>query len=474
MSTVLTPLAGARAAVKPCRIDPALDFTGDTAFVAVQIPISAGNIGGASAGNAGAISDPVMVVTSKRKIIPWNNRPTSGNNPFLESTFGESTFGETITSRSCPGMLEPRWSSLSIQAFLDGAPPPATAEIHRQIREYLQQYLGLRHPGEYDLLALWIMGTYLKPLFKCYPILFFNAPYESGKSRCLETIGQLSFNGKWFGEISPAGFRRFSVDHKPTFCLDEMTEVGLKNDSPLISLLLNAYNASETVLATPGRGGGGHRGAELFKVASAIAIGNVLDIKNQALESRTITIRTEYDPRFKNMNLPGADDPEPSQIRDELYRWFLGHWQGVRECYRNFPVISALSAREMDSYKPLLAIAILAAPETVAALTQWALAVKGKKALIKKATDDRFDLLLFIKSELDGRGLTEELPIISNKELADAFCKKNRLRLNYRHFLQLVSGLGVVTEIKNRSGSKYFVLSRPEIEKQLRLCESKS
>ncbi len=461
MSTVLTPLAGARAVANPSRIDPALDFTGDTAFVAVQIPLSAGNIGGASA--------QVTVVTSKRKIIPWNNQPTPKDNPFKESPFGE-----TITSRSCPGLLEPRWSSVSIQAFLDGAPPPATAEIHRQIRGYLQQYLGLRHPGEYDLLALWIMGTYLKPLFKCYPILFFNAPYESGKSRCLETIGQLAFNGKWFGEISLAGFRRFSVDHKPTFCLDEMTEVGLKNDSPLISLLLNAYNASETVLAAPGRGSGGNRGAELFKVASAIAIGNVQDIKNQALESRTITIRPEYDPRFKNINLPRVDDPEPSQIRDGLYRWFLGHWQGVRECYRNYPAISALSAREMDSYKPLLAIAILAAPETVAALTQWALAVKEKKALIKKATDDRFDLLLFIKSELDEKGLTEELPIISNKELADAFCKKNRLRLNYRHFLQMVSGLGVVTEIKNRSGSKYFVLSRPEIEKQLRLCESKS
>ena len=381
MSTVLNPFAAVRTTANLRQIDPVLDFTVDTAFVAIQIPADAGDNGGDF---AGTVSDQVAVVTSDRNIIDWNNRQTPENN-----LLGESI----VTSQPSPGLLEPRWSSQSIQEFLAGAPPPSTTEIHGQIREYLQKYLGLQHPGEYDLLALWIMGTYLKPLFKCYPILFFNAPYESGKSRCLETISQLAFNGKLFGEITPAGFRRFSVDHKPTFCLDEMTEVGLKTDSPLITLLLNAYNSSDTLRAAPGRGyrNNDNRGTELFKVRSAIAIGNVQDIKSQALESRTITIRTEYDPRFKNINLPGTDDPEPSQIRDGLYRWFLGHWQGVKECYRNCPTITALSAREMDSYKPLVAIAILAASQTVAALTQWALAVKEKKALIKKATDERAD-----------------------------------------------------------------------------------
>jgi hypothetical protein len=38
----------------------------------------------------------------------------------------------------------------------------------------------------------------------------------------------------------------------------------------------------------------------------------------------------------------------------------------------------------------------------------------------------------------------------------------------------MMSALQVITEIKTRSGSKYFVLSRAEIEKQLQLCEAKS
>ena len=453
MSKDLNPFAA-----RVFRIDPVLDFTDNTAFVAVKIPV----------GDNQKICDQVAVITSNRERTHWG-----GAGPFEDSNFDENPFRENIiVPRDCPDLLEPRWGSQSIQAFLSGVKPPSAAEVHQQIRQYLQKYMGLPHPAEYDLLALWIMGTYLKPLFKCYPILFFNAPYESGKSRCLEAIAQLAFNGKWFGEISPAGFRRYSANIKPTFCLDELTEVGLKNDSPLISILLNAYNSSETVLAASGRGRS--RQAELFKVTSAVAIGNVQEIKNQALGSRTLVIRTEYDPSFKNTNLPAVDDPEPGQIRDGLYGWFLGNWQSVKERYRTYPAIPALSAREMDSYKPLLAIAVTAAPEVVEAVTEWAITVKERRTMFKKAIDDRFDLLFFLKTELDAKGLAEEFPIISNKELADAFCHKNRLHLNYRRFMEMVNALQVVTDIKNRSGSKYYVLSRTEIEKQLRLCETKS
>ena len=423
------------------KINPVLDFIGDTAFVAVKMP-----------GDAGSFSrEHLAVITSKRELFFWNE---------------ESLFEAGITA-DCerPRLLEPRWSSQSIREFQSGAETPTTTVIHQSIRAYLQKYLGLRHPAEYDLLALWIMGTYLKPLFKCYPILFFNAPYESGKSRCLEAVSQLSFNGKWFGEISPAAFRRYSAEIKPTFCLDELQEVSLKNHSTMIAILLNAYNSSETMLA-----GFNHRSGwqpEAFKVTSPVALGNTEDIKNKALQSRTITIRTEYDSRFKNINLPGADHPEPSKIRDGLYGWFLGNWQSVREHYQNYPVVPVLSAREIDSYKPLLALAALAGPEMEKALTGYTAAVRARNLMVKNAFDDRYELLAFLKQELDARSPGEAFPAITNKALTDAYNNQNRLRLNYRRFLEMVNALQVVKDIKNYSGSKCLVLNRAEIERQL-------
>jgi hypothetical protein len=371
----------------------------------------------------------------------------------------------------CPALLEPRWTLPSIQAFQSGAGPPAASEIHHSVRCYLQKYLGLRQPAEYDLVALWIMGTYLKPLFKCYPILFFNAPYESGKSRCLEVLSQLAFNGKWFGEITPAALRRYT-ENKPTFCLDELKDVGCKNDSPLISILLNTYNSAEVAVANPSRGGGWQ--PVIFKATSPVAIGNIQEIKNEALKSRTIQIRTEYDPLYKNLNLPPVFDSEPAQIRDGLYGWFLSNWQPVRDCYQSIPGVAALSAREMDSYKPLLAIASLVSPETAELLTAYAAAVRAEKLMVKRAVDDRLDLLLFLRSELEARGIEDELPVIANRELADAYGRKNRLRVNYKRFLELISALHVITDIKDRHGSKYFVFNRSEIERQLQLTLAKS
>ncbi len=136
------------------RIHPALDFTEDTAFIGVGLPPATGN----------TFSSQAIVMTSEGRVIPWNE------DSFLEN--------DIVPISNCQVFLEPRWSLESIHAFQSGVESPATAETFQNVRCYLQKYLGLRHPAEYDLVTLWIMGTYLKPLFQCYPILFFNSPLE--------------------------------------------------------------------------------------------------------------------------------------------------------------------------------------------------------------------------------------------------------------------------------------------------------
>ncbi len=440
-------------------IHTALDFSGNTAFVGVQIPPETGNMAGTAA-----------MVTSGGRVIPWNEEN------FLENGIVPVTNSTLFNNKLYhgPGFLEPRWSLESIRDYQSGGESPATAEIFQNVRSYLQKYLGLRHPVEYDLVSLWIMGTYLKPLFQCYPILFFNAPYESGKSRCLEVVSQLSLNGKCFGEITPAAFRRYA-ESEITFCLDELKDVGLKNDSPLISILLNAYNGSEVAISDPVKKGGWQ--PVIFKITSPVAMGNIQDIKNEALKSRTIQIRTEYESRYKNIRLPKASHCEPARIRDGLYCWFLGNWKSVRDRYQTYPDIPDLGAREMDSYLPLLSIASLAGPETAGRLTDYAVAVREEKRLVKKATDDHLNLLLFLKAELDARRTQapmETFPVISNRELADAYGRKNNLRVNYRRFIEMVTSLHVVSDIIDRQGSKYLVFNPAEVQRQLQMMESKS
>ena len=111
--------------------------------------------------------------------------------------------------------------------------------------------------------------------------------------------------------------------------------------------------------------------------------------------------------------------------------------------------------------------------QTARTLTTYA-AARQEKPLAKKAMDDRLDLLLFLQGELESRGMDSALPVISNRELADAYGWKNHLRVNYKRFLEMVSTLHVIADIKDRHGSKFFVFNRSEIDRQLQLTMAKS
>jgi hypothetical protein len=57
------------------RICPVLDFTEDAAFVAVKIPAEAGSI----------LSERLAVITSNRKLFPWNEDSQFGDGIFADS-----------------------------------------------------------------------------------------------------------------------------------------------------------------------------------------------------------------------------------------------------------------------------------------------------------------------------------------------------------------------------------------------------
>ena len=53
---------------------------------------------------------------------------------------------------------------------------------------YIAQILKTLKEEYYDLVAVWIIGTYCMPGFETYPYLFINAQKGSGKTRLLKSI----------------------------------------------------------------------------------------------------------------------------------------------------------------------------------------------------------------------------------------------------------------------------------------------
>jgi hypothetical protein len=104
------------------------------------------------------------------------------------------------------------------------------------IKEVLEKYVVLKEEY-YNIISLWIIGTYLHKEFESYPYLFLNAMRGSGKTRTLKLITSLSFEGEVLASPTEAVLFRCTG----TLGIDEFEGIGNKDKSSLRELLNAGY-----------------------------------------------------------------------------------------------------------------------------------------------------------------------------------------------------------------------------------------
>lgn len=147
-------------------------------------------------------------------------------------------------------------------------------ECFDEIGDILRDYLVLREEY-YDLVALWIIGTYFHKNFNTFPYLFINAMKGSGKTRLLKLIASLSYNGEILASLREAVLFRTAKDG--TICIDEFERVGNKEQCDLRELLNSAYKKGTKVKRMKKIKGeeGDEQVVEEFEVYCPIAIANI-------------------------------------------------------------------------------------------------------------------------------------------------------------------------------------------------------
>jgi len=110
--------------------------------------------------------------------------------------------------------------------------------VYDDIIELLKKYCDLREEY-YPVVALWIIGTYMYKNFPAYPRLYFNAMKGSGKTRILNLISHLAWNGKMVLSLSEAVL--FRTASQSTFCIDECEGIGGREKQNLRELLNAGY-----------------------------------------------------------------------------------------------------------------------------------------------------------------------------------------------------------------------------------------
>ena len=118
-------------------------------------------------------------------------------------------------------------------------------ETFEEIKAILREFCDLKEEY-YDLIAVWVIGTYVYDCFNTFPYLFINASRGSGKTRLLKLITALSKDGMLITSVREAVL--FRIAKGKTLAIDEFEGIKRKENAPLRELLNACYKKGMKVI----------------------------------------------------------------------------------------------------------------------------------------------------------------------------------------------------------------------------------
>ena len=316
---------------------PILDFVDDTAYITLNLDVAMQNEG---------------------------RRPTITSIPHLVSSSGiVEVLNDDLMHR--PGLRlykvptqapSHRWGKRYLRTFRDGERSVDPRKLFEDIVAAFKAYVYFEESDVYPFIALWVMGTYLFPLFPAFPMVLLNGPKRSGKSRTLITTSLLAFNAMPIGDPTGAIIFRLIDEYRPTLIFDETEWLSKKElDSSISDILKFGYKPGFKVARCMYQGKNPY--VERYESYCPKMFSNIRGAED-VLADRTIIITQRRKPselRIADID-PTDEQPMWAELRHRLYLFMFSAWQDIR---RLIPSQSAtpLRDREYEMAAGILAIA---------------------------------------------------------------------------------------------------------------------
>jgi hypothetical protein len=158
-------------------------------------------------------------------------------------------------------------------------------ELRDEIRGFIHRYAQMPEMAE-EVATQYVLMSWVYDRFSAVPYLRFLDPHGSGKTRCLETIGSLSYKGIFAGGATTASplFRLLDV-WRGTALIDEADFKDSEAWVDIIKILNQGYSDGFPVL----RSEGDSHEPRPFHVFGPKIISNRSRFQDPALESRCLT-----------------------------------------------------------------------------------------------------------------------------------------------------------------------------------------
>lgn len=187
---------------------------------------------------------------------------------------------------------------------------------YEELKNVLKYFVDTKEEN-YDIIALWIMGTWVHSNFNTYPYLFINAMKGSGKTRVLKLIKELSWQGDMLASLSEAVLFRTTG----TMCIDEFESIASKDKNALRELLNTAYKKGGKVkrMRKKKTADGEQQVVEEFSTFRPIAMANIYGME-EILGDRCISLIFEKsdNPTITKKIENFQDDPNILKIKQKF------------------------------------------------------------------------------------------------------------------------------------------------------------
>lgn len=246
------------------------------------------------------------------------------------------------------------FSQSAVLDYMSGCSEDSSSSVHKGIVEYLKTYIFFQNPENYDMLAVWVMGTYLYRAFRYFPYLHLNAEKGSGKTLLMELIAPIAFNGVLMAQPPASTVLKLIDQDAASLFMDEAEglEEGKSRAGQLKAILKTGF----------ARSGVYHNGSEMFRTYCPKCFAGI-NLLDDVLADRTIVVRilrkTDKDEIRQYRETPLVIKGQAG-LRNKLYHFGLRFGPAIAMDYDSettlYDTLPHLSNRAYDIWVPLFKI----------------------------------------------------------------------------------------------------------------------
>jgi hypothetical protein len=228
-------------------------------------------------------------------------------------------------------------TSAAVKAFLEPSKgnSAVTENTLKRLRDCLKKFVSFPSDWTGDVVAAWILATYVYPIFQAFPYMrITSASPGSGKSVLGQTIARLSFNGEFMTSPGEAHLFRMAEMSRGVQVWDEMeieNDIEKKKFAGIKGILLNGYRNGGVVPRTEGRN---WERVEIFHVYCPRVLIGLSDLPEVVLQ-RVITITMQKRTAEAEVEIynPEAHQQAEQSLRDGCVLWALQNASAVSQAY---------------------------------------------------------------------------------------------------------------------------------------------